>query len=370
MKKRILIGIPPKEHVILALDEFDGLQKNGNYCETVNYTRNKWNATILDRIYGVLLNAVNVVMKLYEVKPDILYLNSRVNSLGIVRDFISLVLFRILYWHKLKIIIKSHGSDTSFMEGNPFFYSRIIAPFVSSQVDAYLMLSQEEKLNLLKSFPKLKGKVYVTTNIIDSNRSVKSEDFKKSNNLKENKFNFLFVGRMVKEKGVFSILKAIPHFEGRDNSKFIMVGNGDELENLKILAKELNIEKYLHFTGFIEEVECDHFFANCDALVFPSLDEGFSMVLFKSIASGLPVITTQIRAAKDQLKEPDNCLWVDGTSELSVAEALNSIYNNQNIRIQMQKNNKQLGNKYSKESVCMEMDKVFNELLGQKNKTE
>ncbi|MBT2159765.1 glycosyltransferase family 4 protein [Zobellia barbeyronii] len=366
MKKRILIGVPPKEHVILAMDEFDGLQKIGNHCETVIYTRNKWNATTLDRIYGVLRNAVNVVKKLYKVKPDVLYLNSRVNSLGIVRDFISLLLFRMLYWHKLKVVIKSHGSDTSFMEGYPFIYKNIIAPFISAQVDAYLMLSQDEKQNLLKYFPKLKGKVFVTANIIDSQRSTLSDEFKKSHNLDDTKFNFLFVGRMVKDKGVFSILKAIPHFEGRDNCKFIMVGNGDELESLKTLSKELKIEKYLDFTGFIEEIECDHFFANCDALVFPSLDEGFSMVLFKSIACGLPVITTQIRAAKDQLTEPDNCLWVDGTSELSVAEALNSMYNNQNLRIQMQKNNKQLGNKYSKESVCMEMDKVFDELLDQK----
>ncbi|MDF4201836.1 glycosyltransferase family 4 protein [Maribacter sp. SA7] len=363
MKKVILIGIPPKEHVILAMDEFKGLKELGNECHTVVYTRNKWNATTLDRIYGVLINAINVLKMLYRVKPDILYLNSRVNSLGIVRDFISLLLFRFLYWGKLKIIIKSHGSDTSFMEGNSFYYKCIIAPFVSSQVDAYLMLSQEEKKNLLYYFPGLKGKVYVTYNIIDPSRSTKSDNFKKSNGLDENKFNFLFIGRMVRDKGVYSILKAIPYFDGRDDAMFTMVGSGEELENLKILATELNIEKYVKFTGYIDEIECDHFFANCDALVFPSLDEGFSMVLFKSISSGLPVITTRIRAAKDQLNEPENCLWVDGNSELSVAKALNAIYDNHELRNRMEVNNKHLGKKYSKESVCKNMDQVFGKIL-------
>jgi len=211
--------------------------------------------------------------------------------------------------------------------------------------------------------PELKGKAFVTFNIIDPKRSVHSESFQQKYNLPKDKFKFLYVGRMVYEKGVFAILDGIAKFPNKEDCIFVMVGNGDELENLKLKAEKLGISQNIIFTDFIEEVECDHFFANSDALVFPSHDEGFAMALFKSVVSGLPIITTQIRAAKDQLTAPDNCLWVDGKSGELVASALAEIYENENLRNSMRANNIKLGEKFTRAKVCENMHSTFQKLF-------
>lgn len=357
--RKILIGIPPKNHINLAMDELDGLQKLGYQCYTIGYTRNNQAIGKFNKLLGVLSNAITLLRKLYRCKPDILYLNSRFEPVGSTRDFITFIIVKGFYYKKLKIAIKSHGSNFDIFTKNSFFYTKLVLPFLISHVDIWWFLSRDEKKTVEEHHPKMAAKTYVTPNIIDPKRSVSSPLFLEKHNLPKDKFTFLFVGRMVREKGIFSIIKSIPLFPQRDNCLYVFVGNGNDFEEIKLLAKELDLEKHVRFLGFIPEEECDHFYANTNVLVFPSHDEGFAMALFKSIASGMPVITTQIRAAKDYLKEPDNCLWVDLKSELSIAKATERLYEEQVLRESMKAKNKVLGQKFTQKSVAQEMHKVF-----------
>ncbi|MFS4491333.1 glycosyltransferase family 4 protein [Maribacter sp. 2308TA10-17] len=363
MKEKILFGMSPATHLILGLDELAGLEELGYSCSQVTYSRDKLNISTINRMYGVILNAFKVLVQLYKKKPDILYLNSRINVNGSLRDSFSIFLFRYLYFRPLKIIIKSHGSDLSVFERKSFIFSKLVIPIICSKVDAWLFLSQEEVATFNTYKPELKNKAFVTYNIIDPKRSVYSESFQQKHNLPKNKFKFLYVGRMIYEKGVFAILEAIAKFQERENCLFLMVGgNDEELENVKLKVDKLGISDNVRFTGYIKEEECDHFYSNMDALVFPSHDEGFSMTLFKAVAAGLPVITTQIRAAKDQLTAPDNCLWVDGKSGDSVVSALRELYKDEILRNSMRSNNIKLAEKFGRAKVCENIHAIFQKL--------
>lgn len=362
MKHKILIGIPPVSHVILGLDELSGLEELGYSCSQVPYSRGQWNISLLNRIYGVIRNTFKVLIQLYKQKPDILYLNSRLEENGALRDAFSIFFFRHLYFYPLKVVIKTHGSDLSVLKNKSFLFKKLVIPILSSKVDAWLFLSQDEVTSFNTYKPELRGKAFVTFNIIDPKRSVHSESFQQKYKLPKDKFKFLFVGRMVYEKGVFAILDGVAKFPKKEDCIFLMVGNGGELEKLKLKAGELGILDNVRFTGFIQEEECDHFHSNTDALIFPSHDEGFAMALFKSVSAGQPIITTQIRAAKDQLISPDNCLWVEGKSGDSVASALMEIYENKNLRDSMRTNNLKLGEKFTRTKVCENLDSIFQKL--------
>lgn len=365
MQKKILIGIPPKNHINLAMDEVDGLKNIGYNCETITYSRNNQKLSVLNKLLGVLKNAYELVKHLKRFQPDILYLNSRFEPVGCTRDYITLLVIKIFVNKNFIIAIKSHGSNFDIFEKKSFFYQNLVLRFLINNVDIWWFLSQDEKQTVALNNTKMNNKTYVTPNIIDPKRSVYSETLLKKYSIPEDKFSFLFVGRMVKEKGVFSIIKSIPLFEQRDKCVFIFIGNGDEFEEIKLLSKELRLEKHVRFLGFIPEEECDHFYANTDTLVFPSHDEGFAMSLFKSVACGMPILTTQIRAAKDHLNEPNNCLWVDGHSEQSIAKALNRIFENDVLRNSMAQNNVRLGQNFSKQNVTEQMQQTFSEVLKQ-----
>lgn len=360
MKTKILVGTPSATHINLAMDEVEGLTKIGYKCDTFVYTRNKPLEGKLNKLFGVLKNSFKLVKLLYEVKPDILYLNSRFEPVGTTRDFITTLLIRLFYWRKLNIAIKTHGSDLSFLSKKSFFLNSIVIPYLSKHVMLWFFLSHEEKNKIAELAPKFAQKAYVTGNIIDPARSIKSDSFMVEQGLDDNRFKFFFAGRMIAEKGIFSILRAIPDYKYKEESVFILAGNGEQYEEVKEEIKTLQIEKYVCLTGFVPEQECDHFFANVDALVFPTyFDEGFPMALFKAVGLGLPIITTKTRAAIDHLNQPDNCLWVDGKDPNTVANALNKIYEDEDLKNRMTENNLILGKKFTQEKITQQMHLDF-----------
>ncbi|MDF4201840.1 glycosyltransferase family 4 protein [Maribacter sp. SA7] len=363
MASKILVGIPPKNHINLAMDEVEGLNELGYECETITYTRNKPRGRRIDKLFGVLENAISIIRRLHQMKPDILYLNSRFEPVGTTRDFITVALIRLFYWKKLNIAIKTHGSDLSILTDKSFFFKRIVIPYLTKYVSLWFFLSYEEIHNIVQYAPILGKKACVTGNIIDAARSTKSSAFLEKHHLNDSRFKFFFAGRMIAEKGIFSIIRAISSFKYKEKCVFVFAGNGEEYDAFKNEIKERQLENYVHLTGFLSEEECDHFYSNVNALVFPTyFDEGFPMALFKSVACGLPIITTKTRAAIDHLKEPDNCLWVDGRNPKSVAKALNHLYEDKLLQDNMAFNNKLLGQNFTRQKITAQMNQDFHKL--------
>jgi len=356
MGRKILVGIPPKNHIILAMDEVQGLENLGYSCDTIPYSRNQPKLNKLNKLLGVLSNAMGIIKRLYRANADILYLNSRFEPVATLRDFLTVLLIKLSYWKPLKIVIKTHGSSFDILTNESFLYDTVVIPFLTKYVDLWLFLSHQEKESIKNLNSALAEKVQVTANIVVKERSIASENFKTLYNIPNNKFNFFFAGRMVAAKGIFSIIRSIPNFKYKDQCTFVFTGDGEDYTAFKQEIKELQLEENVVLTGFIPDKECDHFYANMDALVFPTyFDEGFPMALFKSVANGLPIITTKTRAAIDHLTEPENCLWVDGTSPDSVRGALARIFEDENLRFKMSENNTALGTNFSIEMVTSQM---------------
>jgi glycosyltransferase involved in cell wall biosynthesis len=360
MAQRILVGVPPKNHVLLSQDEIEGFKDLGYQCKPVPYGRNDATAGRISKLFGVISKAFNIVKELYAFNPHILYLNSRFEPVGTTRDFITVLIIKLFYTRRVNIVIKTHGSDISIMEKTSFFYRRLVIPFLRKHVDAWFFLSSEEKEQVRKYDPGLANKIFITANIVDPGRSVASIAFRQRYELDDQKFKVLFVGRIVREKGVFSLLESIPMLACKENCLFVFVGDGPDMQALKKKAEALQVMKYVRFPGFIPDHECDHFYANADMLAFPTFfNEGFPMALFKSVAAGLPVITTRIRAAKDHLTSPDNVLWVEGTSAESVAQAIDTLYADHALRTAMAQNNRLIAKKFTRGEVCAGMHKVM-----------
>ena len=360
MRKKILFGVAPKSHVLLSQDEIEGFQELGNLCSSIRYGRNDQTVGVINKLFDVIRNAFRVVFRLYKVSPDILYLNSRFDLPGVTRDFISILVIKSFYFRKLRIVIKTHGSDPDILRKRNICYKYLVFPFLISKIDAWFFLSSEEK-NIINNYESSLGdRIHLTSNIVDPSRSVYSASFKKRFEIDEDKFKVLFVGRMEVEKGVFDLIRSIPLMACKNESVFVFVGEGPELDKLVALVAELDLKKQVRFTGYVEEKECDYFYGNVDVFVFPSFyKEGFSMALFKSVCAGLPVIATKIRAASDHLAMPQNVLWVESRSRSQIASSVDLLFSNKSLRERISVNNRMLANQFSKQKVCKQMQEIF-----------
>ncbi|XMB72265.1 glycosyltransferase family 4 protein [Mycoplasmatota bacterium WC30] len=112
--------------------------------------------------------------------------------------------------------------------------------------------------------------------------------------------NFLFIGRIMREKGIDLYLKASKKIKNiYPNTMFHIVGEFEE-DYRTIMAEYIN-EKYIKYHGNVDEVRNYYKFAH--AIVLPTFHEGMSNVLLESAASGRPVIASKIPGCEETFDE-------------------------------------------------------------------
>lgn len=154
-------------------------------------------------------------------------------------------------------------------------------------------------------------------------------------NIPEKEFVFLFVGRIVKDKGVFELLDA---FKGlckvNSNVSLFIVGpndeNGIDFEIFQNLCSNSNKVFYFDFMKDIRE-----FLVLCNCLVLPSYREGFPNVVLEAGSMGKPVIMTNINGHHEYLNGTNGILTKIADSS-DLLNKMNLIINN-NININPQK---------------------------------
>lgn len=104
-----------------------------------------------------------------------------------------------------------------------------------------------------------------------------------------------FVGRLVQEKGLGVLLRAIPEVLGQyPETKFVIAGKGPQEGELKYLAKQLGIADSCYFTGFVDDQTRDNLYRVSDLAVFPSMYEPFGIVALEAMAAKVPVLVTDV----------------------------------------------------------------------------
>mgnify|MGYP000185719812 CR=1 FL=1 len=134
----------------------------------------------------------------------------------------------------------------------------------------------------------------------------------------------LFVGRLVKEKSIPTLLNAFEKaLKNSPNLHLILVGKGPDQSMLESLAKELKIQHQITFAGNQDDVR--PYLALADIFVLPSNTEGMSNALLEGMAAGIPCLATPVGASPSVLDHGkcglllpvgDVDIWAQTLSEL------------------------------------------------------
>ncbi len=367
-KPRILYSVPSQTHIALCLDEVEGLEELGYPCAKFSYHAKDGFESKVARLYIIIKNALNLVRIAHHFKPDIIYFNSRLEPTASTRDFITLTIFKSLYRKKVLIMLKSHGSEIGTLSSTNALLKNQVMPYLKKNIGAWLFLSTEEKSKIDKNGYLVPEKVFVTKNIVRAWQFHRDQSFKQRNNIPIDCKILLFVGRIIKEKGIYNVIEAFAKIQETYKTFLIIVGNGSALNDVKQTIHKLGLQEKVILTDRIPEEDVVEYYANSDILVFPTFDqEGFPMALFNSVAAGLSIVTTPIRAATDYLSEPENCLWAEPQNSESVFTALETLLKSEPLSANMKINNIEKGQFFGKERVCEELDKIIETVLKQKN---
>jgi len=150
------------------------------------------------------------------------------------------------------------------------------------------------------------------------------QNLKKELKIHKDDFVFIFVGRLVRNKGINELLIAFNKLSEISNkTKLLLVGFlENELDPLSAFSlKLLKTNKNICFVGFQKDVR--PYFAIANALVFPSYREGFPNVVMQAGAMGLPSIVSNINGCNEIIIENENGIIIPVKNSNALFDVMN-----------------------------------------------
>lgn len=152
------------------------------------------------------------------------------------------------------------------------------------------------------------------------------EVLKKELGIDSNDFVFIFVGRLVGDKGINELVSVFKEVTSQNkNVKLVLVGPLEsDLDRLNSQTlKEIENNDAILSVGFKKDVRT--YFAISDALVFPSYREGFPNVVLQAGAMGLPAIVTNINGSNEIIKAGINGLIIEAKDKVALQQAMQEL---------------------------------------------
>ncbi len=140
--------------------------------------------------------------------------------------------------------------------------------------------------------------------------------------------DIIFAGRLIKEKNVDILIKAIPSVKEKiPHVKCCIIGDGPERPKLEKLVQELDMQTNIEFKGFMKDYnDLISYMKASEVFVLPSVREGFGIVVIEANACGLPVVVVnhKMNAASDLIINNKNGIISDFSKE-DIAENIISM---------------------------------------------
>ncbi|OGG45312.1 hypothetical protein A2673_00175 [Candidatus Kaiserbacteria bacterium RIFCSPHIGHO2_01_FULL_50_13] len=171
-----------------------------------------------------------------------------------------------------------------------------IARFVFARAYGIRVISEHLKSSLEASSYKLKATQVVLPIFVDIERLRSApEDAAIAARFGSFRTRILVVARLEPEKNVSLAIRAFAASAPRD-SCLIIVGEGRERESLQRFAKRLNVEERVFFEGAQNAVL---YYKIADLVLVTSHYEGYGLVIIEALASGVPVVATDVGIARE-----------------------------------------------------------------------
>ena len=185
-----------------------------------------------------------------------------------------------------------------------------------------------------------------------------------------NAFVWLFVGRLVGDKGILELIEAFLHVQTQHpDDQLWLVGPFENKDRLKpSLLKTINNNNNIVTWGYCDDVR--PFFAAADVLVFPSYREGFPNVPMQAAAMECPMILSDINGCNEIVENNLNGMLVPVKNPGALTDAMLFMRNNPDLRKYFSDNSLAIiKKKYSNRTIWRLLEAEYNELLvSQKNK--
>jgi glycosyltransferase involved in cell wall biosynthesis len=160
---------------------------------------------------------------------------------------------------------------------------------------------------------------------------------------------FLYVGRLVKEKGVFDLLQAYAQLEVELRRKvgLVFAGSGSDHRELESRALEIS-DGCIRFLDFVHREDLPEIYALAESLIFPTHSDPWGLVVNEAMACSLPIVCTGVAGCASDLVEHGWNGFIVETGDVSgLSREMTKLAENSALRMQMSARSRQRIEAYS-----------------------
>lgn len=253
---------------------------------------------------------------------------------------------------KTPIVLWSELSGSYLFRHNKL-YNPFIKFFVKNS-DAIIVPGTQSKEYHLKMGAS-QDRIFISPNANNEQKYIdKMKDYKKNSSLIYRELsvsttkNIIFVGRFIKRKGIDHLIKSFSYVKDEiEDLGLILVGEGPEKDNLRVLCEDLGL-KDVYFTGFVNEEKKIEYYSISSLFVLPSLWDLHPLVLPEAMACSLPIVsTTEVASVRDLIIEGENGYIINSGNTDQLSSAIKKIFLHNDITLMGKKSLQVLNEKCS-----------------------
>lgn len=177
---------------------------------------------------------------------------------------------------------------------------------------------------------------------------------------------FIYVGSIIERKNLHRIIEAMSAMDASCRLPLVVIGTGSSYrEKAGKLIEKSGLENQVLFLsekGFsISEHDLHALYKMSEALIYPSLYEGFGIPILEALASGTPVITSKTSCLPEA--GGPGSLYVNPLDTDDIARAMTKILSDESGSAEMIKQGKEHARKFSREKAAADVMNVYRELI-------
>jgi len=174
----------------------------------------------------------------------------------------------------------------------------------------------------------------------------------------------LFLARLIKEKGVYELLGAIPSIiDCYKKVTFVFAGDGPEKDGIELECTRKKLGNWVTLAGNLQYGEVIGAFQAADILVLPSYSEGMPMSILQALASGVSIVATPVGAIPDFVQNGENGFLVQPKDRVELAEKVLLLLKDDALRQRMAAFNRELARtQFDVNTVVGRLSKMYSSL--------
>jgi glycosyltransferase involved in cell wall biosynthesis len=249
----------------------------------------------------------------------------------------------------------------------PEAYSRVL-----KKADAVICCSCFVRQELLSFTDYPEDRIFVVYNgvAMEEFDGVDDGEIRDKLGIQEDEIVLLYAGQIEKRKGLNFLVEAFRRVSDKYPHTHLVIAGSSDIwqptpetqlyeEEIRKKCRRLNV----HFLGKLSQREIPKVYKSADIFVLPSLSEGFPLSVLEVMASGKPVVATEVGGVPEVVKDGMNGYLVQPGSVSKLADTISKLIENERLRLRMGHKGRKIVKDYTWEKAANEINQIYRKLL-------